>query len=236
MKLSNEQLKTIYEELKEYHEKYLKKYGVTLPNLTRNNQYSKYALVLIYLYKNYQKKVTKDELTNFIAEYYGERPNDVQQARHLGAQKGWYIISGTRNDVECERFNVNSGEYALISLTEPYPNFTNLRRSSNLNEDEWENIKKEYDYRCATCGSKEGEKNFHYNSITRLQKGHMDPNKPLELGNIIPQCSECNRQDRNYFIFNKKGRVIKIADPRFVLKSNESTQKAMYNLLKDKFN
>ena len=35
--------------------------------------------------------------------------------------------------------------------------------------------------------------NIRHNEIVRLQKGHMDPSKPLEAGNIIPQCQVCNR-------------------------------------------
>lgn len=65
-----------------------------------------------------------------------------------------------------------------------------------------------------------------------MQKGHKNPNKPLEYGNIIPQCDQCNIQDRNNFVYNNKGRVIKIANPRFVLRSDKATKKAMYDLLK----
>ncbi len=39
----------------------------------------------------------------------------------------------------------------------------------------------------------------------------MNPSKPLEEGNIIPQCQICNRPDRNKWIFDKTGRVIAIA-------------------------
>lgn len=92
---------------------------------------------------------------------------------------------------------------------------------------------KKYNNRCATCGSIEGEPNIHYpNVTTQLQKGHKNPNKPLEYGNIIPQCDQCNIQDRNNFVYNNKGRVIKIANPRFVLRSDKATKKAMYDLLK----
>ena len=60
----------------------------------------------------------------------------------------------------------------------------------------------------------------------------MNPSKPLEMGNIIPQCEKCNRPDRNYFVYNAKGRVIKIADPKFVLKSAEKVKNDMLKLLK----
>ena len=101
----------------------------------------------------------------------------------------------------------------LISLDKIYPNFTHKRRDCNLDFEGWEKIKKDYDNRCATCGSKEGEINIRYpGTTTKLQKGHMDPNKKLDANNIIPQCDKCNRPDRNYFVYNNKGRVVKIAN------------------------
>ena len=63
----------------------------------------------------------------------------------------------------------------------------------------------------------------------------MNPNKPLTIDNIFPQCEKCNRPDRNYFEYDKKGRVIKIADPKFILKSNKKIQKEAYEYLKLKF-
>ncbi len=39
----------------------------------------------------------------------------------------------------------------------------------------------------------------------------MNPARPLEEGNIIPQCQICNRPDRNRWVFDKTGRVIAVA-------------------------
>lgn len=231
MYIEDSKIEQYYAELKEYHEKYLKQYGVKMPRLRNRGEFAKGALILIYLYANFKKPVSKKELTEFMEKYGGS--NDVQQARHFGQQQGWYIITGTRGDIECDEYNVHPGEYALISVKEHYPNFTFLKRTDNLSGDDWESIKKQYNNRCATCGSIEGKPNIHYpNVTTQLQKGHKNPNKPLEYGNIIPQCDQCNRQDRNNFVYNNKGRVIKIANPRFVLRSDKATKKAMYDLLK----
>lgn len=105
-----------------------------------------------------------------------------------------------------------------------------------MNGDVWEELKKYYDCRCANCGSKEGEPTFHNpNSITTLHKGHINPRKAPTIGNTIPQCDKCNRPDRNYFVYNKKGRVVKISDPKFILKSDESVQKEMYEYLRLKY-
>jgi len=202
-----------------FWKKNLSKFGVSFPRLKNGNGYTKDALVLVYLYKNIGKAISKEELTSFIKEYY-PKTNDVQQARHLGQQKGWFILSGTRGDIEAKEHGIKAGEYMLVTLETHYPNFTNLRRNYEGDGDSWEQIKKVYSYRCATCGSEEGKPNIHYpSSITKLQRGHRDPTKALTKDNIIPQCEKCNRADRNYFIYDGKGRVIQIANSKVILRS-----------------
>lgn len=221
-----------YALIKAYHEKYLKDSGVILPKLKVKEKFTKDALVLIYLVQDYPntKIVSKKELTTFI-RIYDSNINDVQQARHLAAQNGWYILSGTRNDLASMK--LKKGEYKLVSLEKAYPNFNKERRCETEGDDYFENLKQIYDYRCATCGSKEGEPNFMWkNTITVLQKGHMDPNKPLEPGNIIPQCDKCNRADRNYWIFDAKGRVIKIANAKVVDRCSKKVKEEIYERLK----
>jgi len=234
-RLSNEKIEKIYDMLRRYYKKYLKQHGVKLPKLTDSKgNYTKDALVLVYLAQNYPntKKVSKGELTQFIRQYY---PNvvDIQQARHLGAQKGWFIVSGTRGNKGA--IKLKSGEYQLISLKKPYPAFVR-QRADELDIKDWEKLKKRYKNRCATCGSEEGKPNIHWpNSITRLQKAHKNPHEPLKAGNTIPQCQFCNRAYRNYWIFDDKGRVRKIANPKVVLKSDETVQWEIYKILYKKF-
>ena len=230
--MTEEQIKTVYETVKTYHTKYLKQHGVKLPNLIWAKKYTKAALVLVYLAQGYPntKVVTKEQLTAFLKER-GDTL-DVQQARHLAAQNDFYILSGTRGD----EGGLKAGEYKLKTLEMPYPGFTAERRESNLTDDEWESLKKEYGYRCACCGSKEGERHLLWPAtITKLQKGHMNPSKPLAKGNIIPQCSKCNQPDKNYWVYDAKGRVIKIANASVVEKSSAEVQKQIYEILKKKF-
>lgn len=99
-RLSDKEIKKIYNMVCEYYEKYLKQYGVKLPMLIeKRGNYIKDALILFYLSQDYPKtrKVSKGELTQFVRQYY-PNVNDVQQARHLGAQKGWFIASGGRDN------------------------------------------------------------------------------------------------------------------------------------------
>jgi hypothetical protein len=228
--ISNEQINKYYKEISDSWNKNLKQYGVKLPKLIPQ-KYSKDVLVLIYLFSKIEQKVSKQELTEFLKSM-GHDSIDVQQARHLAQQSGWYILSGTRKDNECKKYNINPGEYLLKSISEPYPSFKILKRTESLNASSWEELKSMYNNRCATCGSKEGETNFLYPaSVTRLQQGHKDPSKPLTIDNTIPQCSFCNQASRDYFIFDNKGRVEKIHDPHFILRSDKEIQETMLKLL-----
>ena len=230
--LGNKEIKKTYNLVKDYHDKYLKEYGVKMPRLKHGGNYSKTGLALVYIAKGYPntKIVSKRELTAFIRKFYPE-VNDVQQGRHLGAQKGFWIVAGGRDNVVLD---VPRGSYQLYTLEKPYPGFKG-RRITDLSD--WDELKAQYDNRCATCGSKQGKRNFHWpGTVTKLQKGHMDPNKPLKDGNVIPQCQKCNRADRNRWVYDSKGRVVELADPQFILNSSEKVQKRVYEILKNKFN
>ena len=152
--LPKKQIEDTYEIIKKYHTKYLKSHGVQLPSLKRGNNYTKDALVLVYLAQGYPNTeiISKTELTEFIKTYY-PGTNDVQQARHLAAQKG-----------------------------------------------------------------------------------HKDPSKPLAEGNIIPQCEQCNRPDRNYWIYDDKGRIISISNEKVIDTCSEELQEKIYSRLYHKYN
>jgi hypothetical protein len=230
--LKDADIKRIYDTLADYHSRYLQSHGVRLPALrdSRGN-YIRDALVLVYLAQGYPntKSVTKEELTEFIRHFY---PNtaDVQQARHLAMQKGWYIVSGTRHNSHLE-----PGEYQLLSLEKPYPAYR-VRRREGIPHSDFENLKRQYNFRCATCGSKEGESTFQYPRVrAKLTQAHMNPQKPLESGNILPQCEMCNRAYRNYWIFDNRGRVLAVSNPKIILQSPEDVQLKVYQLLHKKF-
>lgn len=63
----------------------------------------------------------------------------------------------------------------------------------------------------------------------------MDLNKPLIAGNIIPQCQKCNRADRNRWVYDEKGRVIKLADANFVKNFDKDVRKKIYKILHKEF-
>lgn len=153
--MNEKQILVTYELISTVYEKYLKKHNVKSVNLKdKNGQYTKDALVLVYLAKDYPntQAISKIELTDFIRQFYPD-VNDVQQARHLSKQKGYNIISGTRGDINEK---IPSGFYKLLDLENPYPSFRPDRRIG-VDVSDFEELKKEYDYKCATCGSIEGK-------------------------------------------------------------------------------
>lgn len=233
IKLSKKEIKEIYKKIKNFHSKFLKKEGIKLPKLySSKKQFTKDALVLIYLSVGYPKTkaISKTELTKFIRSFYPE-VNDVQQARHLAAQDGWWIVSGGRDNIV---LNLKRGYYQLHTLERPYPKFKKGHRISKTSN--WTKIKEQYGHRCATCGSKEGEPHFHWpGTKTKLQKAHKDPNRPLGPGNIIPQCQKCNRGDRNRWVYDERGRVIKLAKPSVIKSSDQDVRWKVYKILYQEF-
>jgi len=206
-KLADSEIEAGYGLIAAKHEQYLKQHGIKLPKLrNKAGQWTRDALVLVKLTEGYPntKPISKTDLTAFMKLYY-PGTNDVQQARHLAAQKGFNILSGTRGNKE-----IAANHYWLKNLEEPYPAFISDRRAGYAGD--FTALKKYYDYCCATCGSKEGKPHRLRGGVTvQLQQGHMDNGKPLGAGNIIPQCQICNRADRDRWIYDKTGRVTGIA-------------------------
>ncbi len=230
-RLTDAEIETTYRLISDYHEKYLKSLGVRLPKLKTKRGYTQAALVLVYLAQGYPRTrpVSKPELTEFIRQYYPDVP-DVQEGRHLAAQRGWFIAAGGRDnkDVRLKR-----DEYQLVTLERPYPAFHEHRVEDT---GDWEELKRQYGYRCATCGSEEGKPHLHWpNTITKLQMAHKDPNKPLVPGNMIPQCQKCNRADTNNWVYDDRGRVIKLANPSVIKKSDREIRWRVYKILYEEF-
>ena len=227
--LTEEEIKKCGEEIEKNYEIYLKPLGIKQISKGTNKYYQ-----LIYLTHFLGFLVHKNVITAFVKEH-NPSAGDDQQVRHLGTQNG-YNVYNKGEEILGER--VPSGFHCLLNLTEAKPSWIikNKARSKILNENTFEAVKDKFDYCCATCGAKEGEIHRYTQKIVKLQQGHMDPNKPLEIGNIIPQCEYCNQNIyKNDFVFTEEGRPKKINNPKYILKSDEEVQKEMYLLLKSKF-
>jgi len=173
--------------LKSDWQKHLAPHGVKLPKGSSNNR-----LVLEYLYAREGQWVKKSELIAGIG-YTGP---DLQAPRHLGYKEGYNIESDRQSPIS----------YRLTSIINLHKDYALNRKKDQVTG--WDALKKAFGYRCATCGSKEGEPCYPYPAkVCRLDKGHMDPNKELVDGNVIPQCTQCNGMYKNDYIFDSKGRV-----------------------------
>ena len=196
-----------YKYIKYYYNKYLKKYGCKLPS-----ENSAFGKALEYLYINIKKENNINDIRNYILQKnykLNERVSDNLQIRHLGLQYGFNMLKS--NDLKniCTNQKIKKSNYCLINLTNKHNNYSNEKRNGKLNNNNWYELKKCYNFSCANCGNEEGKPmRYNNNQITILEQGHMDPRKSLTLENTIPQCSYCNKQYKNKAIFNKKGLVI----------------------------
>jgi hypothetical protein len=215
--------------LQVYNSGPLPDHGVYMPGMETGGRPTKDALVLVYLYLNFGLPVLKKDLTTVVREFYPETA-DVQQGRHLGRQKGWHIISGTSS-------RNARGSYILSSLDMPHPGFSSSRRNIDLAGSTWEEVKIRYRNMCATCGAVEGEPHRHDSlTLTFLEKSHMDPTRPLDGDNTIPQCQLCNKAYRDRFCFDSNGRVTRLSDPSFILSHSPEFISKLYELIRDHMN
>ena len=81
--------------------------------------------------------------------------------------------------------------------TRPGPKYK-TRNVDNSDPLRWGEKKEAFNYKCATCGDKEGLFSSSNGIPVRLEKGHVDPRKPYSHSNIIPQCGSCNNHSDKY--------------------------------------
>lgn len=227
--LTNQEIEFCSEKIVKNYNTYLKPAGVK-PISKGSNKF--YQLIYLTYFQGFL--VHKDVITTFVQEH-NPSAGDDQQVRHLGAQMGYNVYN---KGEEALNEKVPSGFHCLLNLTEAKPawKIKNQARNKILKTNIFEAVKEKFNYCCATCGAKEGEIHRYTQKKVKLQQGHMDPNMPLEIGNIIPQCEYCNQNIyKNDFVFTEEGRPKKINNPKYVLKSSEEVQKEIYLMLKKKF-
>jgi len=172
------------------HDQFLKPHGVKMP---KPGGIAMKTLEL--LYENMGKLLSKTEINSGIG-YTGP---DNQSNRTL-KRMGWNVVSEQK------------GKELMIQLKDlnkhPEHDANRIKRKKQ-NIVGWPEIKNYYDNRCASCGSPEGEPNFHaIGTTTKLEKGHMDPTKGLTDNNCIPQCQICNKSYLDKWIFDNRGRPV----------------------------
>lgn len=227
--IDNDEINTLNEQIEQLYNQYLKSNGLSLP---RKNSAKRYWLV--YLYKYIGKAVHKDIISQFVRDYIPNAGQD-QQVRHLGAQDHFYCLNWKE---EYKGELVPRGYSLLVNLIEPHPNFfkEQHKREVFLTTKNFDDLKKSFNYCCASCGAKEGQVHRITGKIVHLQKGHINPSLPLTIENTIPQCEYCNQNIyKNNFIFDNNGYPKKIYNPNYILNCDENIQKEIYTMLAKKF-
>jgi len=195
-----------------YYNTYLKNKNVKLPKKNSGFWYA-----LSYLYQNKKKEIYIEDIKKYVLRHGIKLTGgDSLQIRHLGLQYGFNILKGNEiNPITNKK--IKKSHYMLLNLTTCHPAYICDKRQCNITKNEWNVILKEYDYKCACCGNKEGEP-MRYNKymICKLQQGHMNPLKSLTCGNVILQCKNCNQQYKNKAIFNKRGYIINFNKNGFI--------------------
>ena len=220
-----------YEKLEKAHFNHLAKRGVVLPS--KNTQQ---AVALIYLFQNIARLVALEDLRDFVRSHWRGKSKDLQP-RHL-KYSGWHILlsgkSGDtlRNDTvyddpvsgQQERKageKLPNGYLMLVTVSDASPDFMVKKRRGAIDRTSWETIKLSYQNRCAVCKDKKD-----------LEKGHKDPTKGLAADNILPMCSDCNNWASSDIVLDDAGRVVALASPRFVEKSELSVKLLILDRLK----
>lgn len=206
-------MKTYKDLSKEYENSDLPAFGVKLPR-----QDTQKGQVLLYLYQQLGRVVTKTEAERVVCERLNIQTKDLQSLRHLGKQDGFNILQA--GSVLGGGYRLKRGEYMLVDLKTVNPYFDISRRDErNL---DFQELKKTYHHACATCGAQEGNKHRYTGETVILEKGHKDPAKAMEDFNIIPQCQLCNKVAKDNWVFDDYGRVSRITTQGLLVRHSKA--------------
>lgn len=204
--LSDTQMEKIWEHIKHEYQTNLEKSGVKLTlGDCASTQNSSWLICFTYFEGQF---VAKDVAGEF-ARLHDSSLHKDQQPRHLKGKNGFYLT--TRYETIGKEKTPN-GYHMLVTLKEPHPSFlaATEKRAVTLSEKEFDEIKKKYNYECATCHIHEGDVHPKWGEVVKLQQGHRDPSKALSKDNCIPQCQHCNQTTMDRFVWNANGGVDKV--------------------------
>lgn len=166
--------------------------------------------------------VDKDSLGRFVSETAGGSLDT--QARHLRGD-GWYVVGGGRGPSHTNTLlsgqRMPRSAYALISLTSPNPSFVQsnrLKRQGRVGVRSWQELCAFYEGKCAHCGTQ----------VKNPDKGHIDPEKGMEIENLIPLCVSCNNWAGDDVVFDHAGRVSAVLSERFLVGASNEAKRRIY--------
>lgn len=219
-----------YQQLAKIHDDVLGKKGVILPkfystNSEQGRSINFKALQLIYVYKHIGTLVSKEAVADYVKSIEPTASGD-QQVRHLKDQ-GWDIRTSGKSKGEFNGKRVPNGYYVLASVDHCSESFllNKAKRMGRIEAKDWTEMKAAYKNHCACCGEES----------SNLEQGHKDPSLALLLENSIPMCGTCNNWASNNFVFNDRGRVVKLASSKIVMDSDQNVQLAIFYALREKF-
>lgn len=219
-------LKAAYERLSVEHEANLAELGVALPPLQKKSgEYVNAALQLVYLYTHLGQLCHRDHISAYVRLFAPEASGD-QQPRQL-KYKGWDVRLGGKSGDKYNRERVPNGYNVLVSVDHASKVFlqNGLKRAGRLSAKNWKELLLAYGNRCAMCNRP--------NDL--LEKGHMDPAKGDELGNLLPMCGTCNNWAGDRVVVGEDGRVKALASATLVLESPDTVQRDIFLKLKRRF-
>ena len=167
--------------------------------------YTLSGLSMIFFFLHKGKIVHKRDLLAFLSQHWiGHDQYVAAYPRHFGLQYGFHLLIQHSYHPQARR-TLKAGEYCLYSVTTPHPAFT-AHRACTLSAKSFQSLKSHFSHRCAVCGSAEGQPNLKDPSRrTCLERGHMNPTKPMTLENTLPMCFFCNQVYKNKFVFDHRG-------------------------------
>ncbi|MFC3096834.1 hypothetical protein [Altererythrobacter palmitatis] len=169
--------------------------------------------------------VNKDSLGWYVGQVAGGAADT--QARHLRSD-GWAILLSGRGEPHSNTLasgeRMPRGSYALASLAQPDATFLRnerLTREGRAGAKDWHELCVLYKGKCAHCGA----------TTKNPDKGHMDPNKPATVDNLIPLCVPCNNWAANDVIFGPDGRIVAVRSERFLKAADKAAQQRIADWL-----
>lgn len=205
---------------------YLQRFDVRFPKKNTSQERLWVAILLLLHDQHKGAYIHKDDICILARKVNPDLGLD-QQVRHL-KRSGWNLESDPKR----------KGWYRFYNPHTPSPEHTaNQLRKTSITTDDFDQLKRVYSNRCATCGAEEGKPSTRYGSqdLVVLQRGHMDPSREGSVGNILPQCQFCNRAYKDDFTFDDKGRVRAVASVRPVRLASQKVKRMIYNFLKQHF-
>lgn len=207
MRTPSKELAEVWCDLGDFHLKHLAKHGVpALPPFKGNCK----QLGLIIVFTNYGEPINKDEAGQWVAETAAAMSckcaADIQSIRAYSRDYGWPIYSGDKGHLDGRGQPLERSCYCMVG-TNPPINWLNkqTRHASPLACKTFEELCQFHGWRCVMCGH--GGLSRSGTPTIRLEQGHMDPRRPLELSNTIPLCEDCNKFQLDSFVVDESGRV-----------------------------